>query len=55
MNESAELGKRVTAFEVTGLEDPEWEQFLEEANTGTLFHSLRFLQYHPKGRLLFAI
>lgn len=28
----------------------EWEHFVGEANNGTIFHSLKFLSYHPKTR-----
>jgi hypothetical protein len=27
-----------------------WEQFVEDANNGTIFHKRRFLSYHPKTR-----
>lgn len=28
----------------------EWEDFVERANNGTIFHTLKFLSYHPAGR-----
>jgi hypothetical protein len=28
----------------------EWESFIQRANNGTIFHSQRFLDYHPRGR-----
>ena len=32
-------------------EDSEaWDKFVESANNGTLFHTRKFLNYHPKGR-----
>ena len=27
-----------------------WEKMVLEANNGTIFHSRRFLSYHPQGR-----
>jgi len=38
-------------IEVSSEIDPkEWEAFWPEAVGGTIFHSLRFLDYHPEGR-----
>ncbi|MFN3821713.1 MAG: hypothetical protein ACK4OO_05210, partial [bacterium] len=31
-------------------ESKEWEDFVEKAVNGTLYHTLRFLSYHPQGR-----
>lgn len=28
----------------------QWEEFVFNANNGTMFHSLKFLDYHPQGR-----
>jgi hypothetical protein len=27
-----------------------WDKFVDQSNNGTLFHSRRFLGYHPKNR-----
>ncbi|MHA2601009.1 MAG: GNAT family N-acetyltransferase [Candidatus Thorarchaeota archaeon SMTZ1-83] len=27
-----------------------WEEFVERSNNGTIFHRMKFLDYHPKGR-----
>ncbi|OPX18037.1 hypothetical protein BXT86_03255 [candidate division WOR-3 bacterium 4484_100] len=27
-----------------------WEDFVQQSNNGTIFHTLKFLSYHPKGR-----
>lgn len=27
-----------------------WDGFVDNSNNGTIFHKMRFLQYHPKGR-----
>jgi len=38
-------------IEITAEYDPaEWEAFVPNAVNGTLFHQLRFLEYHPVGR-----
>ncbi len=29
---------------------PAWEEFICQSNNGTLFHTLKFLSYHPAGR-----
>jgi len=29
-----------------------WEKLIEKANNGTLFHTRRFLSYHPQGRFI---
>ena len=29
-----------------------WEKFVKKANNGTLFHTRRFLSYHPSGRFI---
>ena len=29
-----------------------WEQFVQQSNNGTIFHTRRFLNYHPPGRFL---
>jgi hypothetical protein len=34
---------------VEGL-DPEWDRFVRESPGGTIFHTLRFLSYHPPSR-----
>ena len=34
-------------------EEPEWSRFVQAAESGTLFHDLSFLGYHPKGRFRF--
>ncbi|MDD3125520.1 MAG: GNAT family N-acetyltransferase [Candidatus Kapabacteria bacterium] len=31
----------------------EWQKFLAQTNNGTMFHSLDFLDYHPKGKFDF--
>ncbi len=28
----------------------EWDEFVENSETGTIFHLQRFLRYHPKNR-----
>lgn len=35
---------------VDGRQDDEWEAFLDGPTDGTLFHRLRFLEYHPADR-----
>lgn len=40
-------------MEVCKLTDPEkdgWENFVKDANNGTIFHQLKFLSYHPPER-----
>lgn len=33
--------------------EEEWDSFVRESNNGTMFHLMRFLQYHPPDRLPF--
>jgi hypothetical protein len=35
---------------LTDREHKDWERFIEQANNGTIFHTLRFLSYHPAHR-----
>jgi Acetyltransferase (GNAT) domain len=42
---------QVTTFEPSDVE--EWEEYVGRSSNGTLFHSLRFLAYHPPGRFTF--
>lgn len=37
-------------FTKTGLSDNEWDEFVEQSDNGTMFHTRRFLSYHPVGR-----
>jgi hypothetical protein len=39
--------------EPLGADENEWGKFLARCTNGTLFHDLRFLQYHPAGRFRF--
>jgi hypothetical protein len=34
-------------------EDPEWERFIADSVSGTIFHKKRFLSYHSGGRFEF--
>jgi hypothetical protein len=34
--------------------DPEWDRFVWDSPGGTIFHTLRFLDYHPPGRFDFV-
>ncbi len=49
----ANAASRAMAIAVTRLEPGDhvdWQGFLDQSATGTLFHDLRFLAYHPLGR-----
>ncbi len=35
-------------YEKSGLEDKEWDNIVDAADNGTMFHKRRFLSYHPK-------
>lgn len=35
------------------LNSDEWDNFVDNSNNGTIFHKLKFLQYHPKERFNF--
>lgn len=37
-------------YAFTDKDSKQWETFVASANNGTIFHSLKFLSYHPKGR-----
>jgi lipid II:glycine glycyltransferase (peptidoglycan interpeptide bridge formation enzyme) len=37
-------------FNKSGITDAEWDQFVNESDNGTIFHTRRFLSYHPKDR-----
>ena len=40
-------------MEINALTEKEagrWEEFVSNANNGTIFHTLKFLSYHPQGR-----
>ena len=41
---------RLSVQRLQPAEAPHWEAFLQGSCTGTLFHDLRFLAYHPEGR-----
>jgi len=41
----------VKAFETLNVED--WDDFVDQSNTGTIFHKLQFLKYHPPKRFPF--
>jgi hypothetical protein len=38
---------------ITTLNYPAWDEFVDRSNNGTIFHKLKFLQYHPTGRFNF--
>jgi hypothetical protein len=33
-----------------GVSDKEWDDFVAASDNGTIFHTRRFLSYHPQGR-----
>jgi len=37
----------------TSSQQDEWDSFVRESNNGTIFHTQRFLSYHPEGRFQF--
>jgi len=37
-------------FEKSSLSDEQWDNFVDDADNGTMFHKRRFLSYHPKDR-----
>ena len=38
------------AFEKSGLSAEEWDNFVNDSDNGTIFHTRKFLSYHPKTR-----
>lgn len=34
----------------SGISRQEWDDFIEQSDNGTMFHTRRFLSYHPEGR-----
>ena len=34
----------------SGISRQEWDEFVEQSDNGTIFHTRRFLSYHPEGR-----
>ena len=48
----SQTSTRIIPLEQGG--EAEWAAFLERADRATLFHDLRFLAYHPQGRLRFT-
>jgi len=42
---------QVKAYHSSQME--EWDQFVSDSNNGTLFHTQKFLSYHPQDRFLF--
>jgi hypothetical protein len=44
-------GVRISALQES--EKAQWNDFLRTSNNGTLFHDLKFLDYHPPGRFHF--
>jgi hypothetical protein len=43
----------LTVRELAGEDRERWERFVAASENGTLFHRLRFLDYHPEGRFAF--
>ena len=41
---------RLTVHKYTHEFADSWEQFVQQSNNGTIFHTRRFLNYHPPGR-----
>ncbi|MGD8778638.1 MAG: GNAT family N-acetyltransferase [Ignavibacteria bacterium] len=39
-------------FADSGLSNDEWDEFVDNANGGTIFHKRKFLNYHPEGRFV---
>ena len=37
-------------FEKSGLSTVEWDNFVNDSDNGTIFHTRKFLSYHPKAR-----
>lgn len=37
-------------FKDSELKDKDWDNFVLNSNNGTMFHSRKFLSYHPEGR-----
>lgn len=37
-------------FAQSGLSEHDWDQFVDDSDNGTIFHTRRFLSYHPKER-----
>lgn len=38
------------SFAQSGLSEHDWDQFVDDSDNGTIFHTRRFLSYHPKER-----
>lgn len=50
------MDDKTTSIEISRFRESdasEWNRFLQDSNDGTLFHDLRFLDYHPPGRFQF--
>lgn len=41
-------------FEKSSLNEEQWDNFIDDADNGTMFHKRRFLSYHPKDRFVDA-
>ena len=37
-------------FNTSGISPKEWDEFVESSDNGTIFHTRKFLSYHPKDR-----
>lgn len=38
------------SFKKSNLSDAEWDEFIENSDNGTMFHTRKFLSYHPKDK-----
>ncbi|MBN8574863.1 MAG: GNAT family N-acetyltransferase, partial [Candidatus Kapabacteria bacterium] len=41
---------KIHPFLSSSISEKEWDTFVESSNNGTIFHTRRFLSYHPQGR-----
>jgi len=43
---------KVIPFNKSNISDKVWDEFVQQSDNGTLFHTRKFLSYHPKNRFI---
>ncbi|MBU2492586.1 MAG: GNAT family N-acetyltransferase [Bacteroidetes bacterium] len=42
----------IIPFKSSGISEKEWEEFVDNSDNGTIFHTRKFLSYHPKDKFI---